>query len=134
MDFRPEIKNMADTVTRLKLWTWFRDEAPPKGHGYMNWGHKNIYKITHGLPDNPHSGATFAFCMRLMQSIAIQGFGNWNHTPEHIKNAEECPICLSKMANPDSIKHLACCHKFHSNCIEKWLINSQQCPLCRHQT
>ena len=56
------------------------------------------------------------------------------YKPEHIKNAEECPICLSKMANPDSIKHLACCHKFHSNCIEKWLINSQQCPLCRHQT
>ena len=27
-DFRSSIKDMADTTTRLNLWTWFRTESP----------------------------------------------------------------------------------------------------------
>ena len=77
-DFRPCIKDMADTTTRLNLWTWFREESPPDDTGYMWWGHENIHKISNGLKDNQHSGATFAFCMRVMQAIAKQGFTPWN--------------------------------------------------------
>ena len=77
-DFRSSIKDMADTTTRLNLWTWFREESPPDDTGYMWWGHENIHKISNGLKDNQHSGATFAFCMRVMQAIAKQGFTPWN--------------------------------------------------------
>ena len=77
-DFRREIKHMADTVTTLELWDWFRTESPPHDTGYSWWGHPNINKISQALPDNPHSGATFSFCMRVMQSIAKQGFTTWN--------------------------------------------------------
>jgi len=77
-DFRPCIKDMCDTVTRLELWDWFRNESPPEGQGYAFWRHENISKISNGLDDNPHSGATFGYCMRLMQAIAKQGFDKWN--------------------------------------------------------
>ena len=77
-DFRPCIKDMCDTVTRLELWDWFRNASPPEGQGYMFWGHENVDKISNGLNDNPHSGATFGYCMRLMQAIAKQGFESWN--------------------------------------------------------
>ena len=77
-DFRPCIKDMADTTTRLNLWKWFRDESPPENQGYMWWGHENIHKISNGLKDNPHSGATFGWCMRQMQYIAKNGFTKWN--------------------------------------------------------
>ena len=79
-DFRPSIKDMADTTTRLDLWTWFRDESPPDNSGYMWWGLENIHKISNGLSDNQHSGATFGWCMRQMQSIAKNGFTTWNTT------------------------------------------------------
>lgn len=77
-DFRSCIKDMADTTTRLNLWTWFRDEAPPQDTGYMFWGDENVNKITAGLQNNPHSGATFGYCMRQMQAIAKSGFTEWN--------------------------------------------------------
>lgn len=81
-DFRPCLKDMADTTERLKLWDWFKNESPSDNTGYTYWGHKNVWAIFYGLKDNQHSGATFGFAMRCMQSIAKQGFKKWNGFPE----------------------------------------------------
>ena len=37
----------------------------------------NKNKISDGLKNNQHSGATFAYCMRQMQAIANKGFYKW---------------------------------------------------------
>ena len=75
-DFRRSLKDMADTVTHLELWQWFH-ERPPSDTGYMYWGHENVSKISDGLENNDHSGATFGYCMRQMQAIAAKGFNTW---------------------------------------------------------
>lgn len=76
-NFNKELKEMADTVTRLNLWNWFQTESPPENTGYMYWGHPNISNINNELKNNEHSGATFSFALRCMQSIAKKGFGEW---------------------------------------------------------
>ena len=76
-DFRKPLKEMADTVDRLEMWHWFKNEKPPDDSGYMYWGHENINMINRCLPTNEHSGATFGFAMRCMQAIAIKGFDEW---------------------------------------------------------
>jgi len=43
----------------------------------MYWRHDNVNKISSGLEDNRHSGATFGYAMRCMQSIAKNGFDQW---------------------------------------------------------
>lgn len=80
-DFRISLKDMADTVDRLELWDWFKNDSPPEDSGYMYWRHPNINKISNGLSNNDHSGATFGYAMRCMQAIAKQGFDNWNVVP-----------------------------------------------------
>jgi len=81
-----DLKLMANVVTRLELWEWFRMESPPENEGYSWWGHENINKISDGLgKDNNHSGASFAFAMRTMQYIAKEGFSQWKN---NIKNAK----------------------------------------------
>ena len=77
-DFRPELLDMAQTITRLGLWDWFKNEKPPDNQGYMFWGHPNINLISSSLKNNQHSGATFGYCMRQMQRIAEEGFQGWN--------------------------------------------------------
>ena len=77
-DFRPELLDMAQTITRLGLWDWFKNEKPPDNRGYMFWGHPNINLISSSLKNNQHSGATFGYCMRQMQRIAEEGFQGWN--------------------------------------------------------
>ena len=76
-DFRPELKDMADTVTRLELWDWLRNEKPPENTGYTYWNHENIRKINNGLTNDTHSGATFGYAMRCMQYISENGFDSW---------------------------------------------------------
>jgi E3 ubiquitin-protein ligase RHA2 len=44
----------------------------------------------------------------------------------------ECSVCLSEFEEGEKIRQLKCKHRFHKDCVDKWL---QQywatCPLCR---
>ena len=78
-DFRDELIMMAQTVDKLNLWDWFRNERPPENSGYCYWNHANVDLIMNNLPQDNHSGVTFAYAMRVMQTIAINGFDYWNN-------------------------------------------------------
>ncbi|XP_068643764.1 E3 ubiquitin-protein ligase MPSR1-like [Aristolochia californica] len=42
---------------------------------------------------------------------------------------KDCAICLEEM---EEAKEMPCRHRFHSNCIEKWLGMHGSCPCCRY--
>jgi len=43
----------------------------------------------------------------------------------------ECPICLIEIKQTDF--HITSCnHIFCKNCIDTWLHNHNNCPICRH--
>jgi hypothetical protein len=75
--FGDSLREMAETITQLELWEWFRKESPPKNIGYSWWIHPNIDLISEALVSNNHSGASFACAMRNMQIISIKGFVPW---------------------------------------------------------
>ena len=41
-----------------------------------------------------------------------------------------CSICFDQIKDLE-IYDLKCSHSFHCECIEKWVLNKQSCPLCR---
>ncbi|GMH30308.1 hypothetical protein Nepgr_032151 [Nepenthes gracilis] len=44
----------------------------------------------------------------------------------------ECCICLVVFKDGDKVKELPSCHHlYHSDCVDTWLINHSNCPLCR---
>ncbi|XP_062216656.1 E3 ubiquitin-protein ligase Os03g0188200-like [Phragmites australis] len=44
----------------------------------------------------------------------------------------ECAVCLTAFEDHDELRVLpACCHVFHSDCINPWLAGAVTCPLCR---
>ncbi|XP_048326140.2 RING-H2 finger protein ATL66 [Ziziphus jujuba] len=44
----------------------------------------------------------------------------------------ECCICLGAFADGDKVKVLPPCnHCYHPHCVDAWLINHSNCPLCR---
>ena len=55
-DFRKPLKEMADTVDRLELWNWFKNESPPDDLGYSFWKHENIKMITRFIIDGSYRG------------------------------------------------------------------------------
>ncbi|GAB4840021.1 hypothetical protein Ancab_020730 [Ancistrocladus abbreviatus] len=45
----------------------------------------------------------------------------------------ECVICLEDWEVGTVAKEMPCKHKFHGNCIEKWLWIHGTCPICRYK-
>jgi len=44
----------------------------------------------------------------------------------------ECPICTAEWVNNDELRKLNMCrHYFHRTCIDRWLEDHVNCPLCR---
>ena len=49
---------------------------------------------------------------------------------EYIKTLPVCSICLLPLGRRNK-KVLFCKHAYHWRCIDKWLKNHNNCPLCR---
>lgn len=43
-----------------------------------------------------------------------------------------CPICHETMQLGSTINKIQCGHKFHKECITRWLQNRTTCPNCRY--
>lgn len=47
--------------------------------------------------------------------------------------ALDCPICLTGFIEGEMVRVLPeCCHSFHADCIDAWLVSNASCPSCRH--
>lgn len=51
----------------------------------------------------------------------------------HVKEiGSECPVCLSVFGDGEEVRQLSVCkHSFHAACIDMWLSNHSNCPICR---
>lgn len=46
---------------------------------------------------------------------------------------ERCSICCEDFVIGFEATLMPCSHRFHGDCINKWLVNSKFCPLCRFE-
>ncbi|KAH6834587.1 RING/U-box superfamily protein [Perilla frutescens var. hirtella] len=44
-----------------------------------------------------------------------------------------CVICLEEFGGGVGVAQLPCRHRFHQDCVVRWLKGNHVCPLCRHQ-
>ncbi|PRQ46222.1 putative transcription factor C2H2 family [Rosa chinensis] len=44
---------------------------------------------------------------------------------------DECAVCLERFRPGETLVHLPCAHRFHSECMVPWLENNAHCPCCR---
>ncbi|XP_010442021.1 PREDICTED: RING-H2 finger protein ATL16-like [Camelina sativa] len=48
------------------------------------------------------------------------------------KSFQECSVCLNEFQDEEKLRIIPnCCHLFHIDCIDVWLQNNANCPLCR---
>jgi hypothetical protein len=44
---------------------------------------------------------------------------------------EDCVVCFNQVGARHNVRTLRCGHGFHHKCIDKWLEDHDNCPLCR---
>ncbi len=52
----------------------------------------------------------------------------------HMYSPRVCPICMESYTDGDDIAwsyNEACTHVFHRECIVRWLMKNDDCPMCR---
>ena len=76
-DFRENLLNIANAITELNLWGWMKEFSPNLDRGFMFTDNTNLDNISDLVEKDGHSGATFAFSMRCMESIAKHGFDDF---------------------------------------------------------
>lgn len=65
-----------------------------------------------------------------LQEINQIIYSNINHYDTIL--SKSCPICCLDFENVDKIRILNCKHIYHSECIDKWLLDfSNKCPICK---
>ena len=57
----------------------------------------------------------------------------YKYLDKHLNRKEkECSICLEEFKELDRVKLFSCKqHIFHKDCIMKWLLDKDICPLCK---
>ena len=47
----------------------------------------------------------------------------------------ECVICMADFESGDRLINFGCTneHRFHEDCLSKWLAGKESCPLCKEQ-
>lgn len=48
-----------------------------------------------------------------------------------LKARNYCCICLENIELKETTTDIGCSHKFHSNCIDVWILNNPNCPVCK---
>jgi hypothetical protein len=43
----------------------------------------------------------------------------------------QCSVCLMDFEPGDSLRTMECSHRFHMACVDQWLAQSGQCPVCK---
>jgi E3 ubiquitin-protein ligase RNF115/126 len=72
--------------------------------------------------------ATRAACKRIVDDLDVITIDQ-----SDVDKKLECAICKDEYALEDKVKVLPCNHLFHGQCIDKWLENSNVCPICRYE-
>ncbi|WOL17235.1 E3 ubiquitin-protein ligase [Canna indica] len=69
---------------------------------------------------------------RGLSSDTIAALPSVNYKAENVQddNVEQCVICRLEYEDGESLVLLSCKHKYHSECINKWLQINKVCPVC----
>ncbi|XWS43705.1 hypothetical protein CRYUN_Cryun16bG0126500 [Craigia yunnanensis] len=74
-------------------------------------------------------GSTVEVIERRREPISAVKYQKETHSKDI---GSECPVCLSVFADGEEVRQLSGCkHSFHATCIDLWLNNHNNCPICR---
>ncbi|KAF7081456.1 hypothetical protein CFC21_085395 [Triticum aestivum] len=93
-------------------------------HRRNNTASDHELPVVHGpAPDEPRAG---------LGEPAIRALPAFRYSKAAKDDASECAVCLGEFQEGERVRLLpGCLHVFHAECIDTWLHDCANCPLCR---
>ena len=109
------------TIPALIFAFFFAVKCPP-------WTSRERQDSHRELPRDSH-GSTVEVIERRREPVSGVKYQKETHSKDI---GSECPVCLSVFADGEEVRQLSRCkHSFHATCIDLWLNNHNNCPICR---
>ncbi|KAL7426543.1 hypothetical protein ACHAXM_000499 [Skeletonema potamos] len=48
------------------------------------------------------------------------------------EESQTCSVCLDSYREGETVRTIPCFHTFHNKCIDPWLAEKAECPICKH--
>lgn len=90
-----------------------------------NMSYEDIIALQERMGDVRPRGADIADVSRLPTEKFDQ-----SSVPSGSEEAK-CCICLEQFQSGNELRRLPCLHSFHAECVDKWLVINNACPVCR---
>lgn len=68
------LQDVDNAISENNLWDWLKSYTPEDGKGFMFSTHPNLDRINKSMKYEGHSGSSYAWCMRIMERIAKDGW------------------------------------------------------------
>jgi len=99
----------------------------------------------HGEDDEPSPVALFGALVRMLaggsflerglEKEALDSLPVVKYETEAFKNVDSeskrCTICFDDYEDGHELRYLWCLHRFHKGCVDHWLQNHTNCPVCK---
>ncbi|KAL2483437.1 E3 ubiquitin ligase BIG BROTHER-related-like [Forsythia ovata] len=67
----------------------------------------------------------------VVQHLKTRNFVNVKVANENDEEPEICVVCQGEYEENESVGMLRCGHEYHVDCITKWLLQKNVCPICK---
>ena len=71
--------------------------------------------------------------LQASKEAAAQTAKESNHEDSGPTSNGTCAICIGDYKKGDKLRVMPCEHKFHTECIDKWLVVKNACPVCKRK-
>ena len=62
-----------------------------------------------------------------------EGVDGSTRSPLHSHDEYACTVCLDEYKSGDVVRTLPCMHQYHKSCIDPWLLENGDCPMCKQR-
>lgn len=111
------------------------EDTPTKSLGRASVGEiSRLPTITYKPPPAAQASSSTLASPSLASSSSTSSATVSNSTsaaPDMEESRTKCLVCLEEFVESEELRLLPCFHYFHSGCIDKWLHEKAQCPICK---
>ena len=104
------------------------------GRGLRRRRHLILHSLAPYTNPSPYQGDpdTFGLSTQDLKTLPSFDYSIQRMAMAVRMTSSDCAVCLERFRDGDRCRNLPSCgHSFHQDCVDRWLMRSPACPICR---